>query len=842
MSPARRPFLPKTNGPLEPVLALFSSVTLGVVLLVLLFVYSSIGSAGILYPTGWSPDGGIAWAHEQVRQWRGLEMTEFEWFHWWPFDLLIALICANVTIATLRRIPLTAVNYGVWLIHGGILILCGASVWYFSTKVEGDAPVVRRQVAIALPDGERGTMPAIPGNALELEGGDGLWSFRVSSIDPSWSILSGEDAGEEAFAVNVTVQGPDGMFVRQLLDGYPQYTEDVIRTGDPGQPMARAVKEIGRPLVDASLSMALEPAVQRHFYLANHIAKSWALYLREAGTRAWTQRPIEGLPLYNDYVGSVDEVWLEPGHEPPLDPIDVAIAPAEVADPLAGRDLRATAYLRYARLEERRLPGGERLDPVVRVRLREIPGGRFDYELVAFDPRRATDESGDVRFVWVESDAEREALAEVREPTLTIGVPDAGVEAAEVPVRRTLASDPDLDYTPLGDSGFAYRIEFIQDGIELPGGGGPHALASLQVRGPEGAFERWVFEDDRISVDMDPEPEQNEHTADDGHDHAEGDGHDHAHGKEPASPHDRRMRSPDPRLVTAFDAGFAPAPVTIVGGPADDDWHVLVPFGGEDPWRRVEPGDTVTLFETERATIEVDVVSAWARSRREVRPAVVPPHRRERDVRERLSMIKVHVPGAQDSVWVPYHHYPTRGRNDTLRRYAHRPAQVRLDDGRRIELVLSRERRPLPHPVRLDDFRLTTHVGGFSGRVSSIRDWTSVVSFRQGGGWSETRRVSMNQPAEYGELSFFQAEWDPPSGPRFPGDASSAGLNYTVLGVGNRHGVGLQLFGCTVAVIGMIYAFYFKPYVRRRQQALPRAARAEAGAPPSVDPMPVLDR
>ena len=43
---------------------------------------------------------------------------------------------------------------------------------------------------------------------------------------------------------------------------------------------------------------------------------------------------------------------------------------------------------------------------------------------------------------------------------------------------------------------------------------------------------------------------------------------------------------------------------------------------------------------------------------------------------------------------------------------------------------------------------------------------------------------------------------------------------YTVLGVGNRRGVWVQLAGSTLMVIGLMYAFYVKPVlVRRRQES-----------------------
>ena len=84
------------------------------------------------------------------------------------------------------------------------------------------------------------------------------------------------------------------------------------------------------------------------------------------------------------------------------------------------------------------------------------------------------------------------------------------------------------------------------------------------------------------------------------------------------------------------------------------------------------------------------------------------------------------------------------------------------------------------------------------------------------GEWTSPIPVSMNKPVEHGGLWYFQAQWDPPDEAPQTGGRASAGLNYTVLGVGNRHGVYVQLLGCIIAVIGMIYAFYVKPVIKQR--------------------------
>ena len=52
-----------------------------------------------------------------------------------------------------------------------------------------------------------------------------------------------------------------------------------------------------------------------------------------------------------------------------------------------------------------------------------------------------------------------------------------------------------------------------------------------------------------------------------------------------------------------------------------------------------------------------------------------------------------------------------------------------------------------------------------------------------------------------------------------------------MLGVGNRHGVNTMLLGCCLSVLGMIYAFYVKPVIKRRRH---RAGYAAVTAGPWV--------
>jgi hypothetical protein len=225
-------------------------------------------------------------------------------------------------------------------------------------------------------------------------------------------------------------------------------------------------------------------------------------------------------------------------------------------------------------------------------------------------------------------------------------------------------------------------------------------------------------------------------------------------------------------------------------------------------------------------------------ARLEARPRIVPRRQRDRDAGEFFSMVQVEVEEANGRItrrWLPYNHYIFDTPNYAYSgRFAYQPATIALSDGRPLELKFGRKRAPLPAPVVLDDFVLSTRIGGFTGQVSSIRDWTSHVRFQGGDGWSAPMQVSTNNPVAAHGFWFFQASWDPPQAAASPLTPGSAGLNFTGLGVGNRNGVYTMLAGCSLSVAGMIYAFYVKPVLKRRRvqrvHAEVAAARLEGRA------------
>jgi hypothetical protein len=798
-------------SPVRLVLDFFSSIWLGVTLLTLLFVYGSIGSAGLWVPGRFEFTDLHNWVHDiywffpwtqlHIRQAPGLEMTEFEWFHWWPFNLLILVMCINIIVATVRRIPFNVLNLGVWMIHGGIIVLAVGSVMYFATKLEGDAPVVRRQIVVNVPGHEPVAFIAMPGNQMRIETDAGdVYRFRIMSIDPSWEVLSGEHEGTRTFgvAVAVAVQGPTQQFVRQLLAGFPQYTEDSVRTEDPQRPLVRAINTHGRRLVDESIDMQLTYAPQEYFYLMD----SAAIYIREKGETEWIQRPIRNLPRYNEYLSSSSDVFM-PG---PLEqhflprPLELRVDAWERDDPLPDVPMYVTHYLRYAAMRTERFEGGDRIDPAIRIRLASDRGQVEDHELVAFDPDRNHAAGGRLHFVWVDSEAAFHELTNVVPATVTVRVPEDDVEVT-LPARPAPAGAD--EFIAIEGTDYEIMIETLQDGLQI-GDQTRVSLAIVAVRTPERTFRRWVF------------------------DHPDVQNRDLAMLDSGSAMHDEELEL-DTAIEMRYQPAKRPAPVTLIAGPGENDLHMLLAITGREPsLQRLAPNRQVNV----QRDITLEVLRYAARTVAERRPFVVPLHQREAGDRQQRSMIRVHVPHAGGrSVWLPYHLYPFARESEVMRRFPYLPTEVALEDGRVIELKYSRERRPLPAPVVLEDFVLTTHIGGFTGQSTSIRDWTSVVKFQTDDGWTEPLRVSMNKPAQYGGFSYFQSQWDPPDQPRFEGDIASQGLNFTVLGVGNRHGVWTQLTGAIIAVIGMLYAFYVKPFLKRRRQqavysSLPKSREA----------------
>nr|HPM25574.1 hypothetical protein [Phycisphaerae bacterium] len=117
----------------HPLVRLLSSIWLGVALLSLILIYSSVVSA--YAPARWA-----------------LEVTEMQAFRHWLFALLVALFTLSLATATFCRMHWRWINAGALVAHLGLLLLVGGAWAYFGTKIEGEvllrAPAIQIRATI----------------------------------------------------------------------------------------------------------------------------------------------------------------------------------------------------------------------------------------------------------------------------------------------------------------------------------------------------------------------------------------------------------------------------------------------------------------------------------------------------------------------------------------------------------------------------------------------------------------------------------------------------------------------------------------------------------------------
>ena len=77
-------------------------------------------------------------ASTTVRRLPQFEMTELEFYAWWPMRTMLMIFTINLIVATIRRIEFKFVNLGVLTVHTGIVLIAVGSIYYQMFKQEGD--------------------------------------------------------------------------------------------------------------------------------------------------------------------------------------------------------------------------------------------------------------------------------------------------------------------------------------------------------------------------------------------------------------------------------------------------------------------------------------------------------------------------------------------------------------------------------------------------------------------------------------------------------------------------------------------------------------------------------
>ncbi|HRJ49996.1 MAG TPA: hypothetical protein PKU91_05660, partial [Phycisphaerales bacterium] len=80
-----------------------------------------------------------------LRRLPGVEMTELEFYAWWPLRVILLAFVMNMVFATVRRIEFIFKNLGVLTVHTGIVVITLGSIYYGSLKREGDTLLLAGQ-------------------------------------------------------------------------------------------------------------------------------------------------------------------------------------------------------------------------------------------------------------------------------------------------------------------------------------------------------------------------------------------------------------------------------------------------------------------------------------------------------------------------------------------------------------------------------------------------------------------------------------------------------------------------------------------------------------------------
>ena len=253
--------------------------------------------------------------------------------------------------------------------------------------------------------------------------------------------------------------------------------------------------------------------------------------------------------------------------------------------------------------------------------------------------------------------------------------------------------------------------------------------------------------------------------------------------------------------------------VVILGGPdLPLTLAVFQPDGSVRHWP-IEPGAARDILIGDRQW-PLTLVAYYQRGRRVSRPVIQPLRLRRPNQGRGLSAIRLSLIGRgeledwRESCWCVFSQYPRLEPSAELESLAPRPTRVTLPDGRTYELLYSRAERELGAtlvPAKLS-------VKFFPGRHRA-QSWRSDFYIRGNGGELTPAAVYTNHTCRLGEWTLFQS-----------GAEGESHWRWTILGVGNRHGIWGMIVGSALITAGCLYAFYIKPILLRRPATRGRQA------------------
>lgn len=750
---------------------------------------------------------------DTLRRIPGMEMSELEFYGWWPLKVILFTFVLNMMTATVRRIDFTFKNIGVLTVHTGIVTIALGSVYYSGGKLEGDTI---------------------------LQAG----AFNQSLGQPDLGPIQNAFYDNTKVALHIS-QGTT--FEQRLIPGLPRYNDYNLKalgvetaadaSSDPKPwdvPQANA-----RPL-SIPLSGATDPRTERSFAAA----------LRKQG---FDDEGVKRIMAGGVAPGDVDGDAAKLKGLPPesLRELFRRTMGRDLSFRIVGYASQATLVQDFVKLDPSAVPPGTPATPLRFVNL----FGEGDKTLmgVVIDPSTAASRqhvvdltngegNGVVSIEYTRGQAggmSPQRWKDLSQPvppssphTLIIEVPVPSGETLRV-VRAVRAGETfaveGTGYS-ITVKQFLSRPEFpiITKGYENADSSVVKVVISPPTSLAQPPYERWIYS--RFpEISQDFLEEKNERGM-------------------------PTRRPADPAIRVAYiDAASAAAALYIDEAPDGTVRGLSRLTGGEV--KVVEAvgggaggaGSPAKLPEL-LGPYGLVIADRWEHSRPVERPAPIPQDRADpKHVgthEEALIAVEVSYTGATTptpwtrTLWLPFRKYVEEGDRDAR--------TVEIPDGRRLTLSFGRLRHALPDMwLRLRDFEMIAY-----DHRGAPRDYRSRVVVESPTSSFETfeHDASLNYPLTapfmvtdkrgmfanfFGSLwaglnprqfKFSQAGWDM-SGWRQTQQMVDAGqlkkpfVQFTIMQVGNNPGIHVIALGAILMGVGIPWAFYVKPWLVRREKA-----------------------
>jgi hypothetical protein len=719
-------------------------VSLG--LLVVVFLHQAIGSAGFV-----------------IRQ--QFEVNEMEWFNG-PLSLVLwSTICVCLITASLVRIPWTWARAGAHLTHLGVVSVVLTSVIYFANKFEGEALLLRHYIDVT---GTTGSCRLLPNPGYTQNMGDAV--AKVEAVMPHWAVLSGSGESQQAWAVMVTLQFPDGKpFTATLIEDHPELTQYTLQGRQPASWLS------DYPAVEAKDSTLLVHDVAGAALLATELRV-------KARTVEKTDKGERSLEITNI---TPDFPLMSPGFEGKK-----------------GTMVEWTLKTPAGQESGSSVVGQPSLTRFQRARVKQVPDARLQTIRLAQAPS-ATAYHQSLFALWV-----RKLDASAESPTEPIrslapdqvahmalpGLPRYHDHGRHVAGGQPLALDAGafggVSFTVTGFAPYADLLSHWEEDAAEP----LHPILDLSFMSGDGAqpLNRILALNDDPSV-LDDTPlcwlraanatDLDALTA-------------RLSRQFPVLKEEKTVVEEDHASAAKTRIVFISAPdgaLTLwIGQPGRNLAHYPVAPGGQVEARMWNDVLTVRLNARFEHPHKITAPKSVPDEQRESRSSVG-AFKSYIEVTARLTAQASDPKAPSWSVWLPYTPFPhlpaAMGDSDsTLGAYAPHPIHLEVPGAGDFELEYARELLPMPGPMWMTGFRVPRRPGS-----DEPAEYFCDVGYGEPQS-SESATIHMNYPLSWRDTFFFQENWDP------------AYQALTVLGVGNRPGGNWMLAAAILVAVGMAWS------------------------------------